>query len=91
MRRTLVILCLVTLGAGACSEAGPAQTTEPITSPPVTEATAPQPASTTTTELTAGTLPGKPAPDFTLVLGEGSTFSLRGEAQPVYLLFWAEW
>ncbi len=31
------------------------------------------------------------APDFDLVLGDGSTFTLSAVDKPVYLVFWAEW
>ena len=31
------------------------------------------------------------APDFTLVLGDGGSFTLSAEARPVYMVFWAEW
>ena len=34
---------------------------------------------------------GPPAPDFTLVLGSGGTFTLSDEQKPVYMVFWAEW
>ena len=31
------------------------------------------------------------APDFTLELGEGGTYTLSQGERPVYLVFWAEW
>jgi hypothetical protein len=31
------------------------------------------------------------APDFTLELGAGGTFTLSQETRPVFLVFWAEW
>lgn len=34
---------------------------------------------------------GEPAPDFSLALGDGSTFTLSDTDRPVYLVFWAEW
>ena len=37
------------------------------------------------------TVPSNSAPDFTLVLGNGDTFTLSEEQRPVFLLFWAEW
>ncbi len=46
-------------------------------------------------QTSEGTSPptGPVAPDFTLALGEdgASTFTLSQEAQPVYMVFWAEW
>lgn len=47
----------------------------------------------TTTE--AGSTPttsGRPpAPDFTLQLGDGGSYTLSEGSKPVYLVFWAEW
>lgn len=34
---------------------------------------------------------GPAAPDFSLVLSDGSTFVLSEAAKPVYMVFWAEW
>ena len=31
------------------------------------------------------------APDFTLQLGEGGSYTLSAGERPVYLVFWAEW
>lgn len=31
------------------------------------------------------------APDFSLLLGDGSTFVLSEETRPVFMVFWAEW
>lgn len=90
MLRSVVMVSLAALWAGACSEGGPATTLEPSASPPGTGTTVAQPGPTTS-EVSAGTLPGEPAPDFTLALGEGGSFSLSREAKPVYLVFWAEW
>ena len=49
---------------------------------------------TTTTggEETTTTASGRDvAPDFTLQLGDGGTYTLSEGAKPVYLVFWAEW
>jgi hypothetical protein len=36
--------------------------------------------------------PNRPlAPDFSLVLADGATYTLSEEVRPVYLVFWAEW
>lgn len=32
-----------------------------------------------------------PAPDFSLELGDGGTFTLSEETRPVFMVFWAEW
>lgn len=34
---------------------------------------------------------GPAAPDFSLVLADGSTFTLSEGSKPVYMVFWAEW
>jgi len=34
---------------------------------------------------------GPPAPDFTMALASGETFTLSNEQKPVYMIFWAEW
>lgn len=34
---------------------------------------------------------GPVAPDFSLVLSDGSTFTLSEGSKPVYMVFWAEW
>jgi hypothetical protein len=73
---------------------GGSGTTEAI--PETTEATpAPSQATTTTAvadpPVTTAAPSGDPAPDFTLALGEGGSFTLSEEQKPVYLVFWAEW
>ena len=45
----------------------------------------------TMTSVAGATPDGPPAPDFELVLGDGSTFSLSAAEKPVYMVFWAEW
>lgn len=32
-----------------------------------------------------------PAPEFSLELGDGGTFTLSEETRPVFMIFWAEW
>ena len=34
---------------------------------------------------------GPEAPNFTLALASGDSFTLYDEAKPVYMIFWAEW
>ena len=34
---------------------------------------------------------GPDAPDFTMTLGDGGSFTLSEEAKPVYMIFWADW
>lgn len=47
--------------------------------------------STSATESTGTTSDRPLAPDFTLELGDGGTYTLSDGAKPVYLVFWAEW
>lgn len=54
---------------------------------PAAETTAPSESSTTS----GPSFDGPPAPDFELLLADGSTFRLSDEAKPVYMIFWAEW
>lgn len=58
-----------------------------------TTTTAPTEGTTdTTAEGTTDTTSGRPAaPDFTLELGDGGTYTLAEGSKPVYLVFWAEW
>ncbi|HEX6299872.1 MAG TPA: hypothetical protein VF148_05380 [Acidimicrobiia bacterium] len=92
----LIIVACAAEDAGSTSttEGGQVSTTQPSDrgsggSPDSTEA----PASTTTTAAgETGTTSGRPlAPDFSLELGEGGTYTLSEGAKPVYLVFWAEW
>jgi len=34
---------------------------------------------------------GPPAPDFTMALADGGTFTLSEQSMPVYMIFWADW
>lgn len=48
------------------------------------------------TSTTLGSVPERTgrrttAPDFTLELGDGGTYTLSVGEKPVYLVFWAEW
>ncbi len=99
-RSFVVVLVLI---AAACG-GGSAVTT--VTSAPsapagsVTEApdSTEAPGATEAPDTTAGTVEteaprtdGTPAPDFTTILADGSTFSLGEHDKPLYLVFWAEW
>jgi len=51
-----------------------------------------EPAATDSPSTTARPRPdGDDAPDFTVELGQGGTFTLSDEQKPVYMIFWAEW
>ena len=100
---TGLALVLAACGGGAADTATPvdsastvpnsdasAATTVPSTepgTPPATEPTEETPA----TERPAPDPSREIAPDFSLPLGDGSTFVLSEEARPVFMVFWAEW
>jgi hypothetical protein len=95
MKRS-VVLCFLVLVASAC--AGESATTTSDADFGDTTAATPD----TTTTLNAGdtttsegdtttTSDRDLAPDFTLELGDGGTYTLSDGARPVYLVFWAEW
>lgn len=78
-------------GEAATTTAGPTTTQEPDRA---TTSIAGDGAGTTTSagpDVTT-TLSDRPlAPDFTLELGDGGSYTLSEGAKPVYLVFWAEW
>lgn len=75
--------------ASACSAGGGA----PTTVEPPTQTTVAVP----TTVAQTATTPAAPghdreyAPEFTLDLADGTSFTLSEAGRPVYLVFWAEW
>ena len=100
VRRILFPIAALSLVIGACSDAGepspttsgPDSTTQ--TSEPATSLPRGSDGTTTTTEAPGATtaLSDRPlAPDFTLELGDGGSYTLSEGAKPVYLVFWAEW
>lgn len=94
MKRSIVVWLLV-LVASAC--AGDAGTTTSSADPGDTTATFESTTtlgagdSTTTSGETTTTSDRQLAPDFTLELGDGGSYTLSEGARPVYLVFWAEW
>ena len=77
-----------TTGAGDAAPATTAPAAEPSTSPatePDEETTQPEP------ERPAPDPNREIAPDFDLLLSDGSTFVLSEETRPVFMVFWAEW
>ena len=56
-----------------------------------TETTGETPTTTDTPDATSPASDRMVAPDFTLALGTGGTFTLSESEKPVYLVFWAEW
>lgn len=104
MRRAFLALSASLLIAAACGDSPAtnptvAPTTSVVTSPtttspvvtPTLPGSPPTTAASTTTTSTRPRPDGDAAPDFTLALGEGGSFTLSEETRPVFLLFWAEW
>ncbi|MFP4552738.1 MAG: hypothetical protein ACLFRT_02675 [Actinomycetota bacterium] len=99
MPRLIISMIILSLAIGACAssaESGTTSTADPMT--PSTTESSPDPTEppdevTTTSQPEAtGTTSNRPlAPDFTLELGDGGTYTLSEGASPVYLVFWAEW
>jgi hypothetical protein len=79
--------------ATASAPSSTADDTSAATSEAPSDSAAPnQPAATSEpSETSEPSFDGPPAPDFELVLSDGSTFRLSGEEKPVYMIFWAEW
>lgn len=96
-------LVLAACGGGTAepesTTAGETTSASPTTSPDPTVPETTRPSgdggsdATTTTAApsTTTTSDRPPAPDFTLALGDGGTFTLSAERKPVYMVFWAEW
>ncbi len=66
-------------------------TAEPATSTAETTTTSDPSEATTTSPETTTTSDREVAPDFTLELGDGGSYTLSEGEKPVYLVFWAEW
>lgn len=99
MRRQLLPLLPLVFLVAACSQPAGEPTTTAPRDDAVSTSTAPGPLTTESGEDTSTSAPGattttsdRPmAPDFTLELGDGGTYTLSEGAKPVYLVFWAEW
>lgn len=93
-RIALVLILLATAcGGGDSLEGGSPGSNSPASTSRTTALapeTAPSTAANSTTEA-GPDLNVEIAPDFSLQLGNGETFTLSEENRPVYLLFWAEW
>jgi hypothetical protein len=86
----LTLILAAACGTNPTATNGGATTTTSGTLPESTMTTAATPGSVTT-EAPPTTPPENAAPDFSLQLGDGSTFALSAEQKPVFMVFWAEW
>ena len=105
VRRIVLLTAVGSLVLAACSTTtatGSTTLATTTTAPTTASTTGADTAVTTAPGTTPTTAPdgaatsrprpeGPDAPDFTLALGEGGSFTLSDEHRPVYLLFWAEW
>lgn len=102
MRRAVALFALLGLvltacGGGAGSEqasttAGVEDVTTTSTAAPETTADSGSTDTTSGADATTTTDSGRPAaPDFTLELGEGGSYTLSEGTKPVFMVFWAEW
>jgi len=102
VRRMLLVITAFAFVVGACSNGGDAASTTEGSTPTTTQPADPATsaaggdggaaATTTTPDGATTTLSDRPlAPDFTLELGDGGSYTLSEGAKPVYLVFWAEW
>ena len=95
VRRLVPIVVLLAACSGA-SLASVDTTESPVTTETPGNTAATQAEIDTTTNLASDgpstTASGRPvAPDFTLELNDGGTYTLSEGEKPVYLVFWAEW
>ncbi|MGH3650256.1 MAG: hypothetical protein ACRDU9_06050 [Acidimicrobiia bacterium] len=98
MRRLLLPLTVLALVLAACASPDGVETSSTVATTVTTTpkqgpgSTSLQEATTTTSAEVTGTTSDRPlAPDFTLQLGEGGSYTLSEGSKPVYLVFWAEW
>ncbi|MCL1592834.1 MAG: hypothetical protein M3132_00600 [Actinomycetia bacterium] len=100
--KRLSLFAAVMIFATACASAAPSETTndsqattaqtDSATEAPNTSDPAETPdASGEPQSSTAQTAEGPVAPDFTMPLADGGSFTLYDEQKPVYMIFWAEW
>lgn len=96
VRRLILTTTVFAIVISACTSGGESTTTSGEVASTTTSTMSPSSTSSTTsspsTTLAAESDSDRPqAPDFTLELGEGGTYTLSEGAKPVYLVFWAEW
>jgi hypothetical protein len=89
----MALAACATEGAGSTTNGGQVTSTQQeVTTSEATDTTSESRATTTLPAETSGTTSDRPlAPDFTLELAGGDSYTLSEGAKPVYLVFWAEW
>jgi hypothetical protein len=94
MRRVIALVSVLAFLVAGCASSGGEGTTvadEPATTGSQSAGTVAEQTTTSQAQATE-TTSGRPvAPDFTLELGDGGSYTLSKGAKPVYLVFWAEW
>ena len=105
MKRVALFLAILTVAAACSSSADSSQPTadssQPTadstvsvdTSQPDVESVSTSIGDDGATLVPAPTIPSDapPAPDFTMALADGETFTLSEQVMPVYMIFWADW
>lgn len=97
MRKVLFAALLLVVGACATSGGTAGSTSSTAIGTSSTDADSPEttalsgPTSSIAPGETATTSDRQKAPDFTLELGDGGTYTLSEGEKPVYMVFWAEW
>jgi cytochrome oxidase Cu insertion factor (SCO1/SenC/PrrC family) len=93
--KKLTAVAVFSVVVAACGTGATTTPTAPSSTAAVSTSDEAPPASTATsaqpTATTRAPVEGPLAPDFTLTLADGSTFTLSQEQKPVYIIFWAEW
>jgi hypothetical protein len=82
MKRLAMLVSVVALVAGACSS--------PASAPGVSGDSSSS-TSTLSSDTSVSESDAPVAPDFTLALASGESFTLSDASKPVYMVFWAEW
>jgi ABC-type glycerol-3-phosphate transport system substrate-binding protein len=104
MKRLILLLAIVTVAAACSSSDDSSEATS--TSAAVSTAQSPAENPTSSGDITSDSIgddgaslvpdqtiapEGPAAPDFTMALANGDSFTLSEQAMPVYMIFWADW
>ena len=101
MKRIALFLAVLTVAAACSSTDDTATAPDAVSDSAPTTAGATEDTNATTDSIGdsgASLVPnatiapeGPAAPNFTMALADGGTFTLSEEAKPVYMIFWADW